>query len=134
MERKYWFVPWLMAAAIFGLLVTLTSPSCAKAPPTLSPAGRASFQAIKAVHVLDTIRDVAIAGEAQTPKVFSTSTTRHIVTLHQALVQTIGAVPDGWKPVAAQALVQLQRDLPAAEWTQLAPFVTLLQVIIQEVP
>jgi hypothetical protein len=107
---------------------------CAKAPPTLTPVGKTAWQGIQAIRILDTIRDVAIAANAQNPPVLSTDTTRKVVTFHKSAVTVIGSTPGGWKPIVTTSLAQLQKDIPAAEWTKLAPYVVLLQTIIQEIP
>jgi hypothetical protein len=107
---------------------------CAKAPPTLTPVGKTAWQGIQAIRVLDTIRDVAIAANAQTPPILSTDTTRKVVTFHKSAVTVIGASPGGWKPIVTASIGQLQKDVPAAEWTKIAPYVALLSTIIQEIP
>jgi hypothetical protein len=111
----------LAAIALFG---------CAKAPPTLSPAGAAAFQATRVVKALDVLRDFAIEAEAQNPKVLSTANTRKVVTFHESAVKTIGAVPGGWKPTVTAGLDQLQHDLSAADWQRVAPYVNLIKTLI----
>ena len=114
--------------------VALVQQGCAKAPPTLSPAGRAAFQAQQAVRVLDVIRDFAVAANDQTPPIVARNDMRKIVEFHQQVVRTIRAVPDGWKPIALTALDQLKADLPPPTWKLLQPYVALLTAVIQEVP
>lgn len=116
------------------LLIALVLTSCAKAPPTLSPAGRAAFQAQQAVRVLDVIRDFAVAANDQTPPIIARNDMRKVVEFHQQVVRTIRAVPDGWKPIALTALDQLKADLPPPTWQRLQPYVALLTAVIQEVP
>lgn len=112
----------------------LVQQGCAKAPPTLSPAGRAAFQAQQAVRVLDVIRDFAVAANDQTPPVIARNDMRRVVEVHAQIVRTIRAVPDGWKPVALTALDQLKADVSAASWQRLQPYIALLKVVIQEAP
>lgn len=120
----------LLCALGAGVLMT---PSCAKAPPALSPAGTAAFNATRVVKALDVLRDVAIDAEAQSPKLISTANTRKIVSYHEAAVKTIGAVPGGWRPTVLAGLEQLRAEIPAGEYARIAPFVALVQTLIAEV-
>jgi len=117
----------LLAGAVWG------GESCASAPPQLSPSGVAAFQARRVVKALDILRDFAIDAEAQTPKVLSTTTTRKVVTYHRSAVSTIGQVPSGWAPTVSQGLLEVQRDLPAAERARLGPYFSLVSALIAEV-
>lgn len=109
------------ALALFG---------CAKAPPTLSPAGAAAFQATRVVKALDVLQDFAIGAEAQTPKLLSTDNTRKVVTYVGASVKTIDAVPGGWKPTVLAGLTALEHEVPAAEWSRIVPYVNLVKALI----
>lgn len=111
----------LTAVALFG---------CSHAPPTLSPAGVAAFQATRVVKALDVLRDFAIDAEAQNPKVLSTANTRLVVTFHESAIKTIAAVPGGWKPTVTAGLDQLQHDLSGADWKRVAPYVNLVKALI----
>ncbi len=123
-----------MACQVTSMALVLTVASCAKVPPTLSPAGAAAFQATRVVKALDVLQDFAIAAEAQNPKLLSTNNTRKVVTYVGASVKVIDAVPGGWKTTVTAGLVQLEHDIPPAEWQRIAPYVTLLRVLIAEVP
>ena len=116
------------ALLIFALLV-----GCAKAPPTLSPAGAAAWQGIQAIRILDTIRDVAISAEAQSPKVLSTETTRKVVTWHKAALQTIQATPGGWKLTVLAGLDALYQPLTPSEQAVLRPYIFAAKLAIESV-
>lgn len=118
---------------ILMLLGGLAMPSCAKAPPTLSPVGVTAFNATRVVKALDVLRDFAIDAEAQNPKIISTDNTRKIVNFHEAAVKTIHASPGGWKPTVAAALDQLQHDILPAEWQRLAPYISLVKTLMEAV-
>jgi hypothetical protein len=126
---------------ILALAVTAMLMGCGSSnpPPATSPTvnlsatGKAAYQATKVVKALDVLRDIAIDAEAQSPKLMSTESTRKVVRYHAATVKTIGAVPTGWKSVADEGLTQLQKEIPAAEWAQIEPFVRLVRVLFQEV-
>lgn len=117
--------------SIAALALVLALTGCAKAPPSLSPTGKAAFQAIQVVHALDVLRDVAIDAEAQKPKLLSTENTRRVLVYQKQVVQTIRAVPEGWKGVAVAGLDQLEHDIPADQWARLKPFVVLLRTLFQ---
>jgi hypothetical protein len=125
LQRRYRAVTVLTA-----MLTAIALFGCAKAPPTLSPAGAAAFQATRVVKALDVLRDFAIEAEAQNPKVLSTANTRKVVTFHESAVKTIGAVPGGWKPTVTAGLDQLQHDVSAADWQRVVPYVNLIKALI----
>ena len=132
-ESRAFVVRFAIAALIFSG-GSLAPTSCTHAPPTLSPAGAAAFQATRVVKALDVLRDFAIDAEAQTPKMLSTANARTIVTFHESAIKTIAAVPGGWKPTVTAGLEQLQHDLPAADWQRVAPYVNLVRVLIASLP
>jgi hypothetical protein len=107
--------------------------SCAKAPPTLSPAGAAAFQATRVVKALDVLRDFAVEAEAQQPPLISTETTRAVVLYHRSALRTIGAVPGGWKDVVKVGLEELRVKFSAEEKVRFQPYVTLVLTLIEEV-
>lgn len=130
------FVAWrrrVLRAAGLVLVLALLSPSCAKAPPTLSPAGAAAFHGARVVNALSVLQDFAIAAEAQNPKLLSTDNTRTVINFVAASVKVIDAVPGGWKPAVYAGLTQLEHDLPPPAWARIAPYVQLLRVLIAEV-
>lgn len=121
------------------LLVLLLLSACASNPPAatdptvnLSASGRAAYTATKVVKSLDLLRDIAVAGEKQTPKVVSADTALKVLAYHRQVVRTIGTVPDGWQAVALQGLDELQRAVPSEEWQRLAPWLTLLKTVYAE--
>lgn len=119
-------------AFLFALL--FMPGSCAKAPPTLSPAGTAAFHALEVGHALDIVRDVANDANMQTPPLISNAALLKIVNWHEAAVRTIVAVPGGWKLTVLAGLDQLQHEVPPAEWQRIAIYVALLRTVINEVP
>jgi hypothetical protein len=125
----------LAAVLAVGLLGATTGQiSCAGSVvsrPALSPAGETAYQARRVVQALDVLRDAATDAEAQTPKLISTANTRKIVDFHESAVKTIGAVPGGWRPTVSAGLTQLQADLPPADWSRIAPYVTLVKALIE---
>ena len=129
-------------------LLMLPLVGCHDTPPTLSPDAAAAFQATRVVMVLDVLRDGAIAANEQVPPLLTTNDTRNVVLRHKTSVQTIRAVPSGWKPTVMAGLYALTCDarvlvptasqpctpqLSAPAVRQLTPYVGLVSVILAEV-
>ena len=118
---------------LIPLLALVLMLGCAKAPPNLTPQATAAFHATRVVKALDLVRDFAIDGEAQTPKVFSTAHTRIVVDFHESAVRIIHAAPDGWKPAVTAALNELPGKL-GADYGKIAPYVNLVKTLIASLP
>lgn len=116
---------------LIGLLSLPTA--CAKAPPTLSPAGVSAFNALRVGHALDLIRDTANDAAHQSPPLVSRASLLKIVDWHEAAVKTIVAVPGGWKPTVLASLDALKAAIPDAEWQKIALYVSLLKTVIADV-
>lgn len=117
----------LLALALPMLMLT----ACAKKAPATSPVVLSAVKATEVVHALDVVRDVAVTLNAQQPPVISTKTLQTVLAAHRSIVSVIGAAPNGWKATAAAALVQLQKDLPAADAQRLAPYLALVQTLVE---
>ena len=115
-----------LIAAALGVTVA----SCQHAPPSLSPAGAAAFKGTQAIKALDTLRDIAIAANAQTPPLLNTNDTRKVVLYHQSSVRIIRDVPSGWVPAVLTGLNELKTAVPSSV---LVPYLTLVQTVISEV-
>lgn len=119
---------------LLALLLTVVGlPACAKAPPTLSPAGVSAFNALRVGHALDLIRDTAADASHQNPPLITRASLLKIVDWHEAAVKTIVAVPGGWKPTVLASLDALKGTIPDAEWSKIALYVSLLKTVIAEV-
>lgn len=114
-------------------LVALSPLGCAKAPPTLSPAGERDFRKLQVVKALDLLRDFAIDAEAQTPKALSTATTRKVVLYHQSTLTIIHATDTGWQAAVATGLTDVLATLDAPDRQKLAPYAALLIALVQEI-
>jgi hypothetical protein len=110
-----------------------TVESCAKAPPSLGPVAAQDFQKTRVIKGLDLLRDFAIDGEAATPKVVSTATTRQIVTYHQSALKILDAAGSDWKAVVGTSLDALVPALPEKDRPKVAPYVALVKGLLQEV-
>jgi hypothetical protein len=115
------------------ILFLLIATSCAKAPPSLSPVGVQAFNNTRVIKALDLVRDTAIDANAQVPPLVSTVTTRKIVTYHRSAIIIIHGTPNGWKATVLTGLDETVKNLPPAEAALVAPYVTLVKVIIEEV-
>jgi hypothetical protein len=116
---------------LFVLCLCFSFVSCASAPPSLTPVGVAAFNARRVVKSLDLIRDVAVDAEAN--KVLSTDTTRRVVVFHRSSLETIRAVPNGWKSTVLAAIEEVPKNLPDKERMVLAPYLALTKTLILEV-
>jgi len=114
------------------LFALLALPSCASAPP-LGPVASQDFQKTRVIKALDVFRDFAIDGEAQTPKVISTDTTRKIVTYHQATLKILDAAGSDWRSLVASSLDALTPTLPEKDRPKVAPYVALVKALLLEV-
>lgn len=124
----------VLLLALWLPLAGCSHPAPGAIDPTvnLSPTGKASYQALRVGKALDVLRDVAVAGEKQTPKVVSSAGALKVIAYHRQVVTTMAAIPDKWLTVAEVGLDQLRQDLSAAEWARIAPFVDLLRTLYTE--
>ena len=121
---------------MLALAVGLSAMSCAgnvnpQTDPTrnLSPEAKLAYQSMRIGKALDVIRDVAAEGERQ--HVLSAPTALQVIAFHKATVQAMAASPAGWKGIALAGLDHLKDTIPATEWQQLAPFITLARTLIE---
>lgn len=124
----------LVLALIALLTSTILTGACAKAPPTLSPAGVRAFNTARVVKALDVLRDTAISANAQVPPLVSTDTTRKVVLYHQATLKTIQALETGWQAAVRAGLDSVVQTLPPNEQAILGPYAVLISAILAEVP
>lgn len=110
----------------------LNLAACNKTPPnvTPSPVALSAVKATEVVHALDVARDVARTLSQEQPPVISAAAFQKVLAFHESVVSVIGATPNGWKATAQAALIQLQKDLPAADSVRLAPYISLVQTLV----
>lgn len=123
-----------------SIVVLLLAVGCAKAPPTLSPAGTQIWQANEAVVALGTLQHVAIelnalkvcaAPPATTcSPVLSDANTRTVVDTVTAALLTIKQVPTGWKATATAALTQIEQRLDALGKAKVAAYVGAARTVV----
>lgn len=116
-----------------GVSGAATQSACAKAPPTLSPAGVSAFNNHRVQRALDIIRDTAQDANAQTPPVLSTDTTRKVTRWHESAITIVHAMVNGWQVLLTTSLDELLKDVPAHERPMLAPYVALAKTVITQV-
>lgn len=119
-------LPFLMVG-----LLALPSSSCAKAPPNLTPSGKAAFQKTQVLKSLDLLRDIAI--EAESSGILKTPDARKVVQYHKDTVLIMQASDLGWKAAVQSGLDALVRELPAEAGQKIAPYVALLKAVLAEV-
>ncbi len=115
----------------FVLSVNTLQAGCAKAPPSLSPAGQSDFNKTRVVKALDLVRDTAVDAEAA--HVISTDDTRQVVLWHKSAVNVVAASETGWKATVTSTLDQTVSHLKPETQTKLGPYVALLKALIGEV-
>lgn len=125
--------PAAMLLFVVALGATMpTMSACAKKAPNLTPAGQAAVVATRVVRALDVLRDTAVDASKTTPPLISPAAAQRVVVFHQAMVQTISAVPNGWQSTVLAGLTQLKDAIPAHDYQQIAPYVDLLRALIAE--
>lgn len=122
-----------IAPVLIATAFTLSACGGQHTPPNLSPAGAAKWHATRAIQALDTVRDVAIAGNEIQPPVISTKDTRTIVEFHQSAVTVIGESPSGWRSAVKAALNETLKRVEPDTAETLRPYVDLVKAIINEV-
>jgi ABC-type uncharacterized transport system substrate-binding protein len=118
---------WLVCIAL------LLAPACAKTPPILSPAAQQAYKSHEVQKDIDLLRDIAQDANAQVPPVLSTATTRKIIDWHTAVTRIMLAAGDGWQVTVATSLDEVVKNLPANEQQLIAPYVSLIKTILNEV-
>lgn len=120
-----------MKTLLVCLLLTL--PACAPPPPNLTPAANQAFVNMRIQKALDAIRDIAQDGNALTPPVFSTATTRTITLWHESAITIVKTLGTSWQATLSASLDAMLANLSASERATLTPYVTLAKTIISEV-
>ncbi len=123
----------LIYVAIFAIALLFAAPSCAKAPPNITPQATAEYYATQAVKILDGVRDAAQIANQTAPPLLSDAALLKVVDWHEALVKTLHAAPGGWKATALTGLDQVQNLLPAADWSRIKPAVDAAKLFLQEI-
>lgn len=106
---------------------------CAKPPPDLTSQAQQAFYKTEALKGLDLLRDFAIAGEATTPKVLLTSTTRDVVETHRSIVLVMRAADAGWREAVATTLDELLARRTDSEKAKFQPYVALVKTLLKEI-
>lgn len=107
--------------------------ACAKKAPTVSPDAQIAAQATRVLAILDVLNDAAQSMNAQNPKLLSDAAAAKVVSIHQSLVQVIGAAPTGWKATVQAALNELPKDLTPADYQKIAPYVVVAEAALSVV-
>lgn len=120
-------------SALLILPLLLVSIQCAKAPPDLTPQAQQAFYKTEALKGLDLLRDFAIGGEATTPKVIPTATTRDVVETHRSIVLVMRAADTGWRDAVSTALDELLNRRTDTEKAKFGPYVALVKSLLKEI-
>lgn len=131
-----------MQKALIVIALVITAGCAQKAPPSLSPAGVVTWQANQALLVLDSVQHSAIGlnkiqrcDAAQVCKpMLSDANTRLVIDIVADSVNTIRAVPSGWKATTVAGLRAVSSRLDAEGQQVIAAYVqaglTVLESIV----
>ncbi len=114
-------------------LLTFAPMGCAKVPPDLTPQAQQAFYKHQVLKGLDVLRDFAIEGEATTPKVLPTATTRDVVETHKSLVTVMQAADAGWQAAVGSGLDELLKRRSESEKMKVGPYVALVKSLLLEI-
>lgn len=103
-------LPVIVLAVALGLGM-LTLPSCAKAPPNLSPQAQTAYTADQISQAISHLRDTAIQAEATGG--LSTATARIVVKLDRDAQKVLKAMPAGWQQTVAALWTTAKKEIPA---------------------
>lgn len=128
-----------MKVLLFALCLSL-SACASKAPSSLSPAGVRIWQADQAVVALGTVQHVAIGlnaiqkcDPAPCHPLLSNANTGIVIDAVTDGVNTIKAIPSGWKATAMAALDRIAGRLDAAGQSDLAAYVEAARAVLNGV-
>lgn len=116
---------------LFVVGLGMSTISCAKAPPNLTPEANLAFQNTRVIKGLDLLRDTAIDAHEATPPLLSIETTRKVVLAHESSLKVMQTMGFGWKPVVAQTMKELPQNLPPKEQKLLEPYLNLVGFLLQ---
>lgn len=123
------------------LLSLLLISACAKAPPSLTPAGARIWQANEATvalgefqHTVIALNGVQMCEPAPCHPLVSDANTRIVVLSVTSALKTISAVPAGWRITANTALDQISQQLDATGKSKLKPYVEAARLVLAAIP
>lgn len=102
-------------------------------PPNLSPEATRAWYGTEILHDLDRVRDAAHDAHLTNPPLIDAATDLKIVTWHQQAIAIVHDAKTGWQAALQTTLTALQRDLPAATWRLISPYIALVQNILKGV-
>lgn len=132
----------LQRAIYVAVLLSLvaSTEACKPKPPNLDPVTTKMWQADQVLIALGEISDVAQGlnavqkcdppGTATCQPLLSTHNTRITLNIIESAVNTIHAVPSGWKATATAALGELDKQLDEAGKTSLKAYVEAARQVI----
>lgn len=118
------------------ILLSIISASCAnnyqgRSTAELTQPGITALHTLEVVKVLDVIRDLAI--DSEKAKFISVNTTRRIILFHQAALQTIQSLPNGWREIILTSLKSLDSVLTVEEKKIIEPYILAAMSLIEKV-
>lgn len=127
----------LLLVAILMLSVGCSSASsigCRTASPNLSPRGTQAFYNTKVIKALDVMRDVVVLAAEQNPPLIQNNDMRTLVMWHQSAIMIIKTTSAGWQAVVKTSMHETVSNLPSDTQALVRPYVSLIEVLLAEVP
>ena len=120
-----------LASLIFALALSF---GCAnQAPPVLTPQAHVAFYGTQVIHDLDVLRDIIVLAEKSTPQIISTDAARRYIGYHEYAITLVHDAPTGYQAVVQRGLDEYVKSLSAKELVIVAPYVALINAVLQEV-
>jgi hypothetical protein len=130
-RRHLLMTPLLIAVAL------AVGSSCAKAPPSLSPAGVQVWKLNEVVVSVGTIQHAAIelnkvqiCEPAPCRPLLSDQNTRSVIDVVSVTLRTLRAIPQGWPAIVDSALVEITNRLDTFGQQKLKPYIEAVRVLL----
>ena len=124
------FSVWMATGIAWIGVVSVTQSACASRATiaALPPGGAVLVRAREAAVAVGTIQHVAI--ELQKSDLLSEANTRIVVDAASDILNSIRALPEGWKAVTDVGIQRIEARLDAAGKTKLKPYLEAARIIV----
>lgn len=141
---RAWWAPAYVVAFFFAVSL---AEGCAKAPPTLTPAGTRAYYANEAVVAIGTLQHAAIelnkvqvCGEPGTRTaatchpLLSDANTSQVIDVVAVALKSLKTAPENWFTIANGALDQLGKVLDDTGRAKLKGYVEAARIVLNALP
>lgn len=123
-----------MLSVLLVAVALALAPACHKAPPNLTPAAHAAFNADQVVQRIGELQDTAIALNHATPQGLKDADAVLVVTFTVSALKTIQHTPDGWRPTVLAAYAELKQNLPPPARQSLSTIFLTVDTVLASLP